>query len=77
MNEEIRKNISPELEVQNNELNEEQLDEVTGGLDLSAAMPPPYNRRCADNPSHVYYAQHSYDVCPFCGAKEFFAIGTN
>lgn len=33
MNEEdARKNTSPELEVQNNELNEDQLDEVTGGI---------------------------------------------
>ena len=34
MNEDTRKNIPSGQEIQNNELNEEQLDEVTGGLTI-------------------------------------------
>ena len=75
MNEDTRKNNPSELEIQNSELNEEQLDEATGGMDLNVSVLNPYNRRCAANPSHFYYAQNSYDVCPFCGAKEFIELG--
>lgn len=74
MNEDARKNTSPELEVQNNELNEDQLDEATGGITGFTVIPILCNRRCAANLSHFYYAHSPDDVCPFCGAKDFIEI---
>lgn len=71
MNEDTRKNNPSELEIQNNELNEEQLDGATGGLDLIGIMLNSYNRRCAADPTHSYYARNPDDVCPICGAKDF------
>ncbi|MBP3638134.1 MAG: hypothetical protein J6K13_11315 [Clostridia bacterium] len=38
MNEDTRKNNPSEYEVQNSELNEEQLDEATGGMDLNVSV---------------------------------------
>ena len=71
MNEDTRKNIPSGQEIQNNELNEEQLDEVTGGLVTVrlADNSIRYNRQCTANPSHKYNASSRDDVCPFCGAK--------
>ncbi|MBQ2957862.1 MAG: hypothetical protein IJE08_15555 [Clostridia bacterium] len=78
MKEDARKNIPSGQEIQNNELNEEQLDEVTGGLVtirlLSAdgiSQRTGSIRQCASNPSHKYVARNANDVCPFCGAKDF------
>ena len=62
MNEDIRKNTPSKLDVQRSELDEEQLSEAVGGIDLTVIMPMHHNRRCGANPSHVYYAQNSYDV---------------
>ena len=73
MNEDTRKIIPSGQEMQNNELNEEQLDEVTGGL-LTVRLGDNsirYNRQCAANPSHKYYASGRDDLCPLCGAKGF------
>ena len=54
MNEDARKNTSPELEVQNNEQNEDQLDEVTGGIAGFTVIPILCNRRCTANLSHFF-----------------------
>lgn len=69
MNENTRESIPSELEIQSNELNEEQLDEVNGGI-VTIRLGACY-RRCAGKTSHIYVARKSDDVCPFCGAKEF------
>ena len=75
MNEDTRKNIPSEQEIQNNELNEEQLDEVTGGLTIRLLSTDGTTQRagaisqCAGNPSHRYASRNANDVCPFCGAK--------
>ena len=76
MNEDTRKNIPSEMEIQNNELDEEQLDEVTGGLVTIRLLATDGTTQragtisqCAGNPSHRYAARNANDVCPFCGAK--------
>lgn len=76
MNEDTRKNIPSGKEIQNNELSEEQLDEVTGGLVTIRVLDTDGTTQragtisqCAGNPSHRYAARNANDVCPFCGAK--------
>ena len=84
MNEDTRKNIPSGQGIQNNELYEEQLDEVTGGLVtirlLSAdgiSQRAGSIRQCANNPSHKYAARNANDVCPFCGEKGFIDLVRN
>lgn len=72
MNDNTRENIPSELEIQNNELNEEQLDEVNGGI-LTIRLGACY-RRCAGRPSHNYVARKADDVCPICGEKKFLEV---
>ena len=76
MNEDTRKNIPSGQEIQNNELNEEQLDEVTGGLTIRM-LGAGGSRQCAANPSHRYAARNENDVCPFCGEKGFIDLVRN
>ena len=68
MNEDTRKNIPSEPEIQSTELNEDQLDEVTGGAGLTMRLDS-YTRRCTGNPSHRFVPRNPQDVCPICGAK--------
>ena len=83
MNEDTRKNIPSGQETQNNELNEEQLDEVTGGLTIRVLGSDGTTQRagtisqCAGNPSHRYAARNANDVCPFCGEKGFIDLVRN
>jgi len=51
------------------ELNEEQLEEVSGGKTVQVIVQPMGFKRCAANPEHVYVEIH--DACPVCGCKEF------
>ena len=76
MKKDPRKSISSGLEIQSNELNEEQLDEVTGGLTIRM-LGSGGSRQCAANPSHRYAARNANDVCPFCGAKGFIDLVRN
>ena len=76
MNEDTRKNIPSGQEIQNNELNEEQLDEVTGGLTIRM-LGSGGSRQCVANPSHRYAARNANDVCPFCGEKGFIDLVRN
>ena len=75
MKKDPRKSISSGLEIQSNELNDDQLDEVTGGLTIRLLATDGTTQRagtisqCAANPSHRYAARNANDVCPFCGAK--------
>ena len=79
MNEETRKNNPSGLEIQNNELNDEELDQVNGGL-LTVRLGDTgirYNRQCTANPSHKYYASSRDDMCPVCGAKGINILRSN
>ena len=76
MNEDTRKNIPFEQEIQNNELNEEQLEEVNGGVTIRV-LGASGARQCAANPSHRYAARNANDVCPFCGEKGFIDLVRN
>ena len=76
MKKDPRKSISSGLEIQSNELNDDQLDEVTGGLVTIRLLATDGTTQragtisqCAGNPSHRYAARNANDVCPFCGAK--------
>ena len=76
MNEDTRKNIPSGKEIQKKELNDEQLDEVNGGLVTIRLLSKDGTTQragtisqCAGNPSHRYAARNANDVCPFCGAK--------
>ena len=51
------------------ELNEEQLEKVSGGEGKVVIVQPMGHKRCAANPEHVYVEFH--DACPVCGCKEF------
>lgn len=72
MNKESRKNIPSELENQSNELNDEQLEKISGGemsLDeIPGIRPVPY-RRCAVNSQHCW--PNGCDACPECGSTEY------
>jgi len=72
MKKDPRKSISSGLEIQSNELNDDQLDEVTGGI-VTVMIGANY-RRCGGEPSHIYVARKSDDVCPVCGTKEFTTV---
>ena len=76
MKKDPRKSISSGLVIQSNELNDDQLDEVTGGLVTIRLLATDGTTQragtisqCAGNPSHRYAARNANDVCPFCGAK--------
>ena len=74
MNEDMRNNMPSGLENQNNELNDEQLDEVTGGafvrMELNSLAV-----RCSGNPSHTYVPRTPGAACPICGAKAVYNFG--
>lgn len=50
-------------------LNDEMLEEVTGGEDLSLSAIPMIYLKCAVDPSHCW--PYGYDACPVCGSTEF------
>ena len=84
MNEDTRKNIPSGKEIQKKELNDEQLDEVNGGLVTIRLLSKDGTTQragtisqCAGNPSHRYAARNANDVCPFCGAKGFIDLVRN
>jgi len=84
MKKDPRKSISSGLEIQSNELNDDQLDEVTGGLVTIRLLATDGTTQragtisqCAGNPSHRYAARNANDVCPFCGAKGFIDLVRN
>ena len=84
MKKDPRKSISSGLEIQSNELNDDQLDEVTGGLVTIRLLATDGTTQragtisqCAGNPSHRYAARNANDVCPFCGAKGFIDLVCN
>ena len=84
MKKDPRKSISSGLEIQSNELNDDQLDEVTGGLVTIRLLATDGTTQragtisqCAGNPSHRYAARNANDVCPFCGEKGFIDLVRN
>ena len=62
------KKIIPE----NNEgklLTDDQLEEVSGGEDLSLSAMPIIYLKCAVDSRHIW--PYGVDACPVCGSREF------
>ena len=52
-----------------NPLTDEQLEEVSGGEDLSLSAMPIIYLKCAVDSRHVW--PYGVDACPVCGSTEF------
>ena len=51
------------------ELNDEQLEEVSGGEDILRSMVPIIYLKCAVDSRHIW--PYGVDACPVCGSTEF------
>ena len=54
---------------ENTPLTDDQLEEVTGGEDLSLSAVPMIYLKCAVDARHIW--PYGIDACPVCGSTEF------